>query len=69
MPTQQNQKKGSSRKVGRNKSKCTRYASFHRRETNKIRRVLQSNGLEFAKKWATDHNVLSYLGKLTAKAV
>jgi hypothetical protein len=64
MPEQKQQKGGGAKKIGRNKSKCSRYATMHIREKNKVRRVRQSNGLVYATDWATKHNVLSYLKEL-----
>lgn len=45
------------RKYGRNKIKCARYRTHKIREKNKIKRILKSNGVEFAKKWARENNV------------
>lgn len=56
--------KGKGRKLGRNKKKCTQYRAMHTREKNKIRRVLQSNGLAYAKEWAFKHNVTHFLQTL-----
>jgi len=64
MPEQKQQKGGGLKKIGRNKSKCSRYAAMHIREKNKLRRVLRSNGYGEAVTWATKHNVLSYLKEL-----
>lgn len=46
-----------SRKFGRNLVKCQRYRSQFRRERNKLRRILKSNGLVAAREWAFAHNI------------
>lgn len=56
-------KKGS-RKIGRSKDKCAKYAAMHTREKNKVRRVLKSNGRAEAEKWAIAHNVIGYLSTI-----
>jgi len=40
------------KRIGRNSKKCTAYKASGRREQHKIKRILQSNGLEAAKKYA-----------------
>ena len=67
MPRQQGKKSGGARKYGRNLDKCKRYRDMHQREINKIRRILRSNGLDFARVWARENNVMSVLNKLIAK--
>ena len=67
MPRQQQKKSGGARKIGRNVDKCRRYRDMHRREVNKIKRVLQSCGAEFAKAWAREHHVEGVLSKLMAQ--
>ena len=57
MPKAQTKGKGGSKKIGRNMEKCARYRSHGRREKNKIKRVLQSCGLEFAIEWAKKYGV------------
>jgi len=61
-------KKGS-RKIGRasRKPKSLRYKSRDRRTENKLKRVLQSNGVVFAKAWVMEYGGLGYLNKLIAK--
>jgi hypothetical protein len=58
--------KGKGRKLGRNKTKCLQYRNLHKREKNKIKRVLQSNGITFAKTWASEHGVTAVLHGLMA---
>jgi hypothetical protein len=45
------------RKYGRNLDKCTQYRAHQTREKNKIKRILQSNGVEYAKAWAKERNI------------
>ena len=45
------------RKYGRNKVKCERYRRQKIREKNKIKRIIQSNGLEYAIAWAKKNGV------------
>lgn len=59
-------KKGS-RKIGRNQKKCQKYKALHRREVNKTKHVLQSNGEAFARDWAAKRLTSGYLGKLLAE--
>jgi len=50
------------RKYGRNKAKCERYRREHRRERNKLRRILQSNGEAAARAYAEQqHAEYKYL--------
>jgi len=51
------QQKGKS-KAGKKKAKCERYRNGKVRERNKIKRILQSNGLAYAKMWAKERGVL-----------
>jgi hypothetical protein len=51
-------KKGSSRKVGRNLVKCAAYRNAHKHERQHIRAMMQSNGYEFTRAWATAHQCL-----------
>lgn len=57
MSKQQQQKHGGTRKYGRDKIKCALYKSSKRREHNKLKRVLQSNGLAAAQKYAATHGL------------
>jgi hypothetical protein len=68
MAKQQSQGKKGSRKIGRNLKKCAHYAAMHTRETNKIKRILHSNGLIYATEWAGKHGVLGYLRNLAKEA-
>jgi len=54
-----NQKTGGkgARKIGRNKRKCEIYKQRKTREKNKLGRVLQSCGYDFAFVWAKEHNL------------
>ena len=53
MPQAQTTKgKGKGRKVGRNLEKCKRYRAAHTRERNKIGKILQSNGYDYAIIWS-----------------
>ena len=46
-----------SRKHGRNKVKCKLYRDHKIREKNKIKRIVKSNGLEYAIIWAKEYSV------------
>ena len=48
---------GGRRKIGRNKDKCLRYRSEHRREKNKLRRIRKCNGPEAAARYAKEANL------------
>ena len=54
------------RKLGRaaRKPKTARYNLSHRRERNKLRRVLRSNGARQAQAYARKHGLEGYLKKL-----
>jgi hypothetical protein len=45
------------RKLGRDAKKCGEYRTMHRRERNKLKKIVRSNGLEFAKAWALERGV------------
>ncbi|MCK5602259.1 hypothetical protein KAR91_10330 [Candidatus Pacearchaeota archaeon] len=53
------QKGKKNRKLGRSfrKPKKARYESSRRRECNKLKRILQSNGLKEALKYAEEHHL------------
>lgn len=57
-------KSGGLRKHGRNKIKCERYRREQRREKNKIRRILRSNGLQAARAYAARYGLQAYLDRL-----
>ena len=57
MPAQSGRKSGGARKYGRNKVKCQKYRDHNRRAKNKIKRVLQSCGYEYAVVWARENGV------------
>jgi hypothetical protein len=60
--------KGKGKKIGRAKKKPSHnfYTSTHQREMNKIKRVLQSNGLKTAQAYGEKHNLTQYLGRIVA---
>ncbi|KKL15151.1 hypothetical protein LCGC14_2508510 [marine sediment metagenome] len=67
MPKAQSQKRGGGlRKIGRaaRKPKNAKYLAHHQREKNKIKRILQSNGIQAAEDYATVHNLHGFLRKL-----
>jgi hypothetical protein len=45
------------RKIGRYKAKCERYRRENCRAKNKVKKVLKSCGLAFAKAWALKYGV------------
>jgi hypothetical protein len=55
--TEQGKGHGGSKKVGRCKDKCAAYRSAKRREHNKSKRVLQSNGLEACKVYCANKGI------------
>lgn len=57
------------RKLGRNISKCLTYKTSHRREFNKIKRMLKSNGLAYAIAWATERNMSGMVNKVLRSEV
>ena len=59
--------KTGSKKAGRALEKCKRYRSFHRREMNKVKRVLKSSGLAAAEKYALENGVSGYLSGLNKR--
>lgn len=65
MANKQQSKKGS-RKIGRSKRRgnTMRYQLSGRRETRKIKHMLHSNGVPFARAWATRHNQLARFHKM-----
>ena len=66
---QTTKKRGGLRKIGRNKDKCALYRAMKTREKNKLKRVLQSNGREAAKEYASKHILTEYLKRLDNPAV
>lgn len=54
-------KSGGGRKLERNKDKCKSYRSSKTREKNKLKRILHSNGLAEAEKYAEEKELLGYL--------
>jgi hypothetical protein len=63
MAKQQKGKSGGMRKIGRNLEKCKMYRAMHKREMNKVRRVLRSSGRVAAEKYARENNVSAYLAE------
>lgn len=55
------------RKYGRNKTKCERYRLLHVREKNKIKRVLQSSGIQQAGIYAAKVSMTGYFASITKK--
>lgn len=55
----ENEKK-KSEKQGRNGTKCKKYRVNNTREKNKLKRVLQSNGLVAAEKYAEDKGIWGF---------
>lgn len=51
------------RKLGRDAAKCLSYKTSHRREANKIKRMLQSNVLAYAEAWAAERGVSGMVKK------
>jgi hypothetical protein len=58
---------GGNRKWGRNDAKCKAYKTSHRLEQHKVKRVLQSSGIEAARIYADKKNITSYLNNLLEK--
>ena len=56
--------KGKGKKVGRNKEKCATYRLLHRRERNKLKRILQSCGVDFASNWAKTYGVTQIFSEI-----
>ena len=46
-----------SKKHGRDKAKCLAYRQHNQREKNKIKRIIKSNGLDYATEWAKKYSV------------
>jgi hypothetical protein len=57
-------KAGSDDKHGRNLAKCKRYRIEQRREKNKLKRIVKSNGITQANQYADKHELWGYLRKL-----
>lgn len=52
------------KKHGRDLLKCKRYRDHQTCEKNKLKRVLKSNGHDYAVEWAKKNGVIAYLVKL-----
>lgn len=48
------------KKHGRNTDKCAKYRNEHRREKNKLSRIVRSNGYAYATAYATQHQVVGW---------
>ena len=57
-------KSGGGRKLERNKDKCKSYRSLKTREKNKLKRILQSNGVKAAEEYADKVELYGFLRKL-----
>ena len=57
-------KSGGGRKIGRNTDKAKLYRTGKTKVRNKLKRILQSNGVEAATKYAEDKEIWGYLKKL-----
>ncbi len=57
MPKRETVGRGGSRKVGRNRDKCKLYRARKTRERNKLKRILQSNGIKAANKYAEQNGL------------
>jgi hypothetical protein len=51
------------RKYGRDLKKCAAYKAHQVREKHKIKHMLVSNGIEFAKEWAREHHAEELLAR------
>jgi len=58
-------KSGGSKKYGRNEAKCKAYRASKNREKNKIKRILQSEGLKAAELFAEKHEIWGVLRRLS----
>lgn len=61
---QTSKKRGGLRKHGRDKNKCAAYKAMKTREKNKLKRVLQSNGLTAAKEYAEKYKLTGFLKRV-----
>lgn len=61
---EQRRKTGGARKCGRNEEKCKKYRANKTKEKNKLPRILQSEGVAAANKYAEKHELYGYLRKL-----
>jgi hypothetical protein len=65
MPTQTQMKKGSKNQTTSvHRKECYQFYKAHTYALNKLKRILQSCGEKFARKWATSHAALGVLAKL-----
>ena len=56
MASQKQTGKGT-KKYGRNEKKCASYKAAHRREKNKLKKILQSNGEVAAKEYKAEKGI------------
>ena len=61
---EQQKKSGGAKKYGRSEEKCKKYRANKTREKNKLKRVLQSNGITAANEYAEAKELWGYLKKL-----
>ena len=57
------------RKHGRDLAKCKKYRDHQTREKHKIKKILQSNGYEYAKEWAQKNGAIAHLNKLMVQYI
>jgi hypothetical protein len=58
-------KKGGNKRIGRHAAKYKYYRMMRRREHNKLRRIIKSNGLKYARRWAKKAQCLDIFADLT----
>jgi len=56
-----------SKRFGRDAAKCKKYRDHQTAERNKLKRVLQSNGYDYAMEWAKNNGVIAYLNKMVQR--
>ena len=64
MAQKEQKKSGGAKKYGRNEAKCKAYRASKNREKNKIKRVLQSEGVKAAEAFADKYEIWGVLRKL-----
>lgn len=64
MAKEQQKKSGGAKKYGRSEERCKKYRILKTREKNKLKRVLQSNGVKAAEAYADKYELYGYLRKL-----
>lgn len=66
---EQQKKSGGAKKYGRSEEKCKKYRANKTREKNKLKRILQSNGLQAAEAYADKVELYGYLRKLLGQSI